>query len=349
MTEIEDAEVVESKEIVPQQRSALAVQDELTIEQLTAQVQKVQEAMKAVMKDGEHYGVIPGTNKPTLLKPGAEKLCLLFRLAPRYVLDKTWHEDGHLTVCATCELSHIPTGDFVAAGEGICSTKEKKYAYRQGQLACPECGNTETLKKSRKQGEGYYCWQKIGGCSATFGTDEPRIKSQNPGKVDNPELPDTYNTVLKMAAKRSLIAAVLNGTAASDIFTQDLEDSPGATSVSTNPSQAGEAAPGREVGSEKSEPTAAKSTQPQTDAAAPREAEEPVPASPGSSALQLITDAVWKGDLKESTVVSNAARIAAKHEHFPPDGIKYETLDQLPEEILDELAAKLKLTQAALV
>ena len=31
-------------------------------------------------------------------------------------------------------------------------------------------------------------------------------------------------TVLKMANKRSLVAAVLNATAASDIFTQDIED-----------------------------------------------------------------------------------------------------------------------------
>ena len=33
-----------------------------------------------------------------------------------------------------------------------------------------------------------------------------------------------YNTVLKMAKKRALVDAVLTATAASDIFTQDLED-----------------------------------------------------------------------------------------------------------------------------
>jgi hypothetical protein len=40
----------------------------------------------AQMKKGIDYGVIPGTKKPTLLKPGAEKLCRLFSLRPSYEL-----------------------------------------------------------------------------------------------------------------------------------------------------------------------------------------------------------------------------------------------------------------------
>ena len=41
-------------------------------------------------------------------------------------------------------------------------------------------------------------------------------------ETDNPA--DHYNTVFKMAKKRALVDAVLTTTAASDIFTQDLED-----------------------------------------------------------------------------------------------------------------------------
>ena len=43
-------------------------------------------------------------------------------------------------------------------------------------------------------------------------------------KVENDNPADCYNTVLKMAKKRALVDAVLTATAASDIFTQDLED-----------------------------------------------------------------------------------------------------------------------------
>ncbi len=43
-------------------------------------------------------------------------------------------------------------------------------------------------------------------------------------KLENDNPADDYNTVLKMAKKRALVDAVLTATAASDIFTQDLED-----------------------------------------------------------------------------------------------------------------------------
>ena len=45
-------------------------------------------------------------------------------------------------------------------------------------------------------------------------------------KGENPDIADCYNTVLKMAYKRALVAATLNATAASDIFIQDLDDTP---------------------------------------------------------------------------------------------------------------------------
>ena len=43
-------------------------------------------------------------------------------------------------------------------------------------------------------------------------------------KVEHDNPADHYNTVLKMAKKRALVDAVLTSTAASDIFTQDLEE-----------------------------------------------------------------------------------------------------------------------------
>jgi hypothetical protein len=46
---------------------------------------------------------------------------------------------------------------------------------------------------------------------------------------------DVKNTLEKMAEKRSLVAAVLIGTAASDIFTQDIEDLPNLVSEDSEP------------------------------------------------------------------------------------------------------------------
>lgn len=209
---------------------ALAVRDqaalpaELTVADVLAQTVKIQDLMKSALKDGEHYGVIPGTNKDkkTLLKPGAEKLCLMFQFAPEYKHEITQEP---FTVISTCTLYHRPSGTIVATGSGMCSAAESKYAWRQGDRACPSCKKEGTIIKGREEyGGGWLCFGKKGGCGAKFPDGTKEIESQNVGRIANPDIADQYNTVLKMADKRSLVAAVLNGTAASDIFTQDLED-----------------------------------------------------------------------------------------------------------------------------
>lgn len=204
----------------------------LSIVDVRAQVNLIQQVMREVMHKDEHYGVIPGTgNKPTLLKAGAEKLCLTFRLDPQYEIEQK--QDGkHLTIMSKCTLYHIPTGQRFGSGMGSCSTLESKYAYRTSKRKCPNCG-AEQINKSKfppkgrpKEAPGWYCYAKNGGCGAEFEHDDPAIMDQVTGRVLNEDVADQYNTVLKMANKRSLVAAVLNATAASDIFTQDIEDMP---------------------------------------------------------------------------------------------------------------------------
>jgi predicted small secreted protein len=197
---------------------------QLTTVEVLAQVGAIQELMQKVMKDKEHYGKIPGVDKPSLWKAGAEKLCLTFRLDPQY--DSTEIYDGdNLTVKSKCTLFYIPTGTRMGSGEGSCSTKESKYAYRKAGRTCPTCGKEDTVIKGKEEyGGGWLCFKKKDGCGAKFVDNDPAIVNQVTGRIPNEDIPDQYNTILKMANKRSLIAAVLNVTAASDIFTQDIED-----------------------------------------------------------------------------------------------------------------------------
>ena len=237
-TEVLEQEEYEAMRNLPavQASEAIVARGELTVADVVEQHDKIVQIMAAVMRDGIHYGVIPGVNKPSLFKPGAEAINVALRLAPHYDSEKIWHEDGHLTVVANCTLKHIPTDLTIATGEGLCSTKESRYAYRTAKRTCPLCGEPQ-IRKSRNQPRsgdyeganpsdppGWYCWRKEGGCGANFAHNDESITSQEEGKAPNPDLPDQYNTVLKMADKRALIAAVLNGTAASDVFTQDVED-----------------------------------------------------------------------------------------------------------------------------
>ena len=290
---------------------AMAVRDqhltryELEVEDVIAQVQKIQRVMEAVMKEGEHYGKIPGTDKPTLLKPGAEKLCLTFRLDPQYVAVHI--EDGkHLTVTSTCTLWHIASGQRMGSGMGSCSTKESKYAYRHAKRKCPKCG-AEQINRSKfpKRGAepGYYCHAKFGGCGAEFAADDQAIIGQIIGRVANEDLADTYNTILKMANKRALVAAVLNVTAASDIFTQDLEDTDGRDEGRSHGEAAGRGESARELFAERGHedpasipgPTASAATQraPQRQGAA----EITVPSSiPGDPARPMTDPETHRGE-----------------------------------------------------
>lgn len=195
----------------------------MTVPQLREQVNLIQNVMKEVMHKDEHYGVIPGCAKPSLYKAGAEKLCLVFRLDPQYEITER-QEEGHLTITSKCTLYHITSGKRLGSGMGSCSTKESKYAYRTASRVCPECGKETIIKGKEEYGGGWLCFAKKGGCGAKFENGSKAIESQAQGRVPNEDIADQYNTVLKMANKRSLIAGVLNVTAASDIFTQDVED-----------------------------------------------------------------------------------------------------------------------------
>jgi hypothetical protein len=201
---------------------------ELAVTDVIGQVRKIQEVMEAVMRKDEHYGTIPGCKKPSLYKPGAEKLGLTFRLAPHFEVDTITLCGNHREVRVKCSLLHIPTNTFVAEGVGSCSTMEAKYRYRSGapeDTGAPVPVNYWDVRKhdpGKAQallGGPSFVAKKIDG--------QWRICRKTESRVENEDIADTYNTVLKMAKKRAHVDAILTATAASDIFTQDLEDLPG--------------------------------------------------------------------------------------------------------------------------
>jgi len=189
------------------------------------QIQLIQKIMRDSMQENTHYGTIPGTNnKNVLLKAGAEKLAFVFRLYGDSHITQTDLGNGHREYSVRTEIKQIGTDVVVGVGEGSASTMETKYRWRYAKRVCPEC-KMETIGKSKPEyGGGWYCNQRAGGCGAKFRSEDPAITGQQLGKIENPDIADTYNTALKIAKKRSLIDGILLATAASDIFTQDLDD-----------------------------------------------------------------------------------------------------------------------------
>ncbi len=181
--------------------------------------------VKRQMKENIDYGVIPGTNsKPTLLKPGAEKLLRLLHLNPTFSLINSIidFEKPVFYYHYQCSLYHH--SELVGQGDGSCNSYEKKYRYRKAELTCPSCGQPTVIKGKEEYGGGYLCYKKKGGCGAKFRDNDEEITSQSVGLIENPDIFDQVNTIQKMAEKRALIAAVLCTVGASEFFTQDLED-----------------------------------------------------------------------------------------------------------------------------
>ena len=175
-----------------------------TIQQAIDRYNLIVEYTKRMMKEGKDYGTIPGTGKPTLYKPGAEKLCSLFGLYPEFqVVNSICDFDkGLFYFHYKCILYH--NGKPIASGDGSCNSKEKKYRYRN----VPE--NKATAQEK---------------------LDSLRVETRN-GKygeykvyvIENTEPFELVNTLSKMAQKRALVAATLIAANASEFFTQDIED-----------------------------------------------------------------------------------------------------------------------------
>lgn len=216
----------ESKEITLSTQA-----QELTINDLKKQITKIQEIMRSVMKENVHFGTIPGVPTKFLFKAGAEKLCMTFRLIPKFTIDKTVHDNGHLTYDITCELYHS-SGAKVGEGLGMASTLEKKYRYRNEDIPTgvkiPQAWwnernkdllpkillNNNVKPKSQTQ-------LNKGNLELTFGKVGSEFQVVYRKKVENKDIADVYNTVIKMAKKRALVDATITALSVSDMFTQD--------------------------------------------------------------------------------------------------------------------------------
>lgn len=176
--------------------SATSSSSRMTVADIISHVGMVQEVMKAVMKPDIHYGVIPGTDKPTLYKQGAEVLCMAFRVSDTYSVEDLSTADM-VRYRVTCTGSHQMTGTVLGTGMGEASSGEEKYKWRKAWddefEATPE--NLRRVKMGK------------------YKTKQVRT-----------EPADLANTILKMANKRAKIAMTINVTACGDMFGQDLED-----------------------------------------------------------------------------------------------------------------------------
>jgi hypothetical protein len=177
----------------------------IQVAEVRQNINLIQEAMKATMKKEVHYGVIPGTNKPSLYKPGAEIIMALFKLSSDPIVTDL-SRDNEIRYQVKVNITHRD-GTFIGSGIGECSSKEEKFMWRAAICQEEFDATAENLRRIK------FRKNKYNGLVDLI----PQVRV---------EPSDMANTILKMAKKRALIDAVLTATGASDIFHQDLEDLP---------------------------------------------------------------------------------------------------------------------------
>jgi hypothetical protein len=95
----------------------------------------VREMRKAVLTEGTDYARLPGTNKPTLLKPGAEMLLLAANLG--FTMQKIDDLDAREHQGVTYKASVRRGGDVVAECEGFAGYDEPRF-YKAAAGSKPE-------------------------------------------------------------------------------------------------------------------------------------------------------------------------------------------------------------------
>ena len=109
---------------------SLSIIDNVSIQQVQATMQKItqfQKVVQSTLHQNHDYGIVPGTDKPTLLKPGAEKILMMMGLRSEFeIVDSTRDfEKGFFQYQVRCKLYR---GDMlITEGLGSCNTKERKY------------------------------------------------------------------------------------------------------------------------------------------------------------------------------------------------------------------------------
>lgn len=134
---------------------SLSIIDNVNLQQVQATMQKIaqfQTVVQKTLKKDHDYGIIPGTgNKPTLLKPGAEKILMLMGLTSEYdVIEKVQDYDGgFFAFTVKCTLSR---GDIkVTEGVGHANTRERRYT--SGKQQDPYTLANTVLKMAKKRAQ----------------------------------------------------------------------------------------------------------------------------------------------------------------------------------------------------
>lgn len=179
----------------------------LPVEDLKKWYEKMEEFGREILKINIDYGMITGSDKPVLLKPGAEKIKKAFGLqiekmdCIKEIFDV---EKKYIDYTYKCIIS-TKTGYRLGICDGNANSKEEKFRYIY--KPSDKVPARKDLDKMKIEGIGK--WKKFNDKWIWFERGE------------NPDIISQKNSIQKVAQKRAFVGAILMATGASEFFTQD--------------------------------------------------------------------------------------------------------------------------------
>jgi len=181
-----------------------------------ANLERINDIIQNQMSDGRHYGEIPGTGRKALRLSGQDLLLMNFSMRPAYSSPvitnfENYHRE-YLSTCYLYKFIDIDNSLLVGEGTGSCSTLEEKYSKRWQPINYTPSAKYWELIKGKKYSEA----------KRELPADVQNRKINDKWafckQVPNDNVPDLYNTVLKMSRIRAKREAVQTLFAVSGAF-----------------------------------------------------------------------------------------------------------------------------------
>ncbi|MBI5401864.1 MAG: hypothetical protein HY959_00545 [Ignavibacteriae bacterium] len=167
----------------------------------------MEEFGREILKVNIDYGLILGTKKPALLKPGAEKIRRAFNLQVERldcIKETVDVQKGFIDYTYKCVITS-KTGVKLGICDGNANSKEAKFRY----VFKPASGIPDRKKIGILKAEGLGKWKK---------SEDKWVWME---RKENPEVLSLKNIIQKVAQKRAFVGAVLMASGTSEFFTQD--------------------------------------------------------------------------------------------------------------------------------
>lgn len=183
-----------NNQMAVQESNPMMIIEGLKLDRVQQSMEKINQFQKVIQNtlvEGHDYGAaFYGSPKPSLLKPGAEKILMLLGLSSEYeIIEKIQdYEDGFFAYTIRCILTK--NGIVVTEGLGHCNSKEKKYeSDKQDKYML---GNT-CLKMAKKRAQ-VDAALTVGSLSNIFTQDlEDMVQFSNAERIETMNSDDAEN------------------------------------------------------------------------------------------------------------------------------------------------------------